>query len=104
MHKMAHETWTTHESWVYQCTRCLETWTEEYDARHVADGHGGEAVAYRHDGQPCISPWCDHMCPRCHGYSVKAFAAPWSRTASAHAGRDIADQLLVSRLRRMGAY
>lgn len=73
------DAWSSHEVWIYECLCCGATWDEEFDARHVADGHGGEAVAYVHDGHPCPTPWTDHPCRDCHSSNVKVFAAPWRR-------------------------
>lgn len=100
------DSWSSHESWTYECLNCLTTWQEEYDARHVADGHGGEAVIYEHDGHRCTSPWCDHVCPRCGGQNVKALATPLAEAqdvASPVAGRSD-DLAMVFRLRRLHAY
>ncbi|REE96200.1 hypothetical protein [Thermomonospora umbrina] len=100
------ESWTNYEVWVYRCNRCTTTWREEYKARHVADGHGGEAVSYEHDGHQCTSPWCDHVCPKCQSQNVKASPTPWKQAANvpvqaAHYNEDLA---LVLRLRRLNAY
>jgi hypothetical protein len=99
-----HDMWTAHEVWVYQCNRCLYTWDEEYDARHVDDGHGGEAVVYQHDGRPCMSPWCDRLCPRCGSQNVKTLATPLSRSVPAQAHRHAEDLAMLFHLRKMGAY
>lgn len=98
------EAWSSHESWVYECLSCYTTWQEEYDARHTADGHGGEAVVYKHDGQCCTSPWCDHVCPNCESQNVKAFSAPWGRSLKAPAASRSDDLALVFRLRRLHAW
>lgn len=92
------------EVWRYECLCCLHEWEETFEVWHVADGHGGEAVGYRHDGQFSTSPWTELMCPACHGCSVKTFpAATVTRRPVLPPRRtDHLDMLL--RLRRVHAY
>ncbi|KAB2344061.1 hypothetical protein [Actinomadura rudentiformis] len=98
------DAWSSHESWVYECLCCSTTWEEQFEARHTADGHGGEAVVYEHDGHRCTTPWTDHVCPNCESQNVKALPAPWAKRSDvplAHRGDDLE---LVFRLRRLHAW
>ncbi|GAA4140807.1 hypothetical protein [Actinomadura keratinilytica] len=99
-----HDTWSSHESWVYECLNCLTTWREEFEVVHTADGHGGEVVVYAHEGHPCTTPWLDHVCPRCRCQSVKTF--PGARRRARAEPRTAArnDLEIVFRLRRLHAY
>ncbi|WP_157429884.1 hypothetical protein [Actinomadura oligospora] len=101
---MLHEAWSNHEVWVYECQNCGRTWDEEFEVRHVADGHGGEAVAYEHDGHSCTTPWTEHLCPDCQRARVRAWPAPWRRHHAVPPTRKGDDLELVFRLRRLHAY
>jgi hypothetical protein len=95
------ETWSSHETWVFECLNCMTTWEEEFDIRHGADGHGGETVVYEHDGHLCPTPWVDHPCPDCKSPNVKAVhAPPWARHRQATPPTWPDDIELVNRLRR----
>jgi hypothetical protein len=95
-----HETWSSHETWVFECLCCEATWEEEFDIRHGAD-HGGDTIAYEHDGHLCPTPWVDHLCPECRSANVKALQAPpWARVRRAPEQRRPDDLELVYRLRR----
>ncbi|WP_067483498.1 hypothetical protein [Actinomadura hibisca] len=98
------DAWSSHEIWIYECGCCGTSWDEEFDVRHTADGHGGEAVVYEHDGCRCMTPWLDHPCRECSSGNVKAFAAPWRRRAAVPpvAKEDALE--LVFRLRRLHAW
>lgn len=98
------EMWTSHESWVYQCCRCSATWQEDYDVRHVDDGHGREASIYRQAGQQITPPWYDHECPRCHSANVRAFTGFWNEPIQVRNRGRAKDLALIARLRRIGAY
>ncbi|WP_433333563.1 hypothetical protein [Spirillospora sp. CA-294931] len=98
------DAWSSHEVWVYECLNCFATWQEEFDARHVADGHGGEAVVYEHDGHRCITPWCDHLCNVCGGQNVKVFSAPKAKRAVPPQAKRPDDLELVFKLRRLNAW
>ncbi|GLW62033.1 hypothetical protein Arub01_02770 [Actinomadura rubrobrunea] len=98
------DTWASRESWVYECLNCLTTWAEEFQVTHTADGHGGEVVAYSHEGYPCTTPWADHVCPNCRCQNVTTFPAT-RRRRQAEAHPQGADDLeLVFRLRRLHAW
>ncbi|MBC6469716.1 hypothetical protein [Actinomadura alba] len=100
------------EVWRYECLCCLHEWEETFEVWHVADGHGGDAVGYRHDGQSSTSPWTGLMCPACHACSIKTFpAASAKRFPAASVTRQPAppsqraDNLALLRLlRRLHAY
>jgi hypothetical protein len=98
------ETWSSHATWVYECLYCFETWEEEFDIRHSADGHGGEVVLFEHDGHRCTTPWVDHTCPYCGSLNVKAVQAPWARGEPIVRTHPHDDLQLVSRLHRLRAY
>lgn len=98
------DTWSAHEIWLYQCLCCHSSWQREYDARHMDDGHGGEAVTYEHGGHRCTSPWCDHMCPNCQSQNVKASEVAWTKPSKVPAPRSSEDLAMLFRLRRMNAY
>ncbi|XVQ12499.1 hypothetical protein ACQP1W_08050 [Spirillospora sp. CA-255316] len=98
------EAWSSHEIWVYECLHCTMTWEEEFDVRHSADGHGGEVELFEQDGQRCITPWIDHVCPHCGGQNVKALPAPWGRQVTGVQAATADDLELVFRLRRLHAY
>ena len=98
------ETMTVHESWVYECLSCLTVWQEDYAAQHAADAHGGDAVVYLRDGQPCLSPWVDHLCPNCECRQIKALPAPLTEHAKTPAPRHHPELETVFRLRRLHAY
>jgi hypothetical protein len=94
-----------HENWVYECTGCLHVWQEAYAVQHAADGHGGDAVVYLRDGQRCLSPWVDHLCPGCGCRDIKAVPAPWATHADALPEPHHHPELeMVFRLRRLHAY
>ncbi|WP_344590265.1 hypothetical protein [Actinomadura vinacea] len=99
-----HEAWSSHETWVYECQNCFTTWEEEYDVRHSADGHGGEVELFEKDGQRCMTPWVDHVCPTCAGQNVKTLPTPLGRHATATPSGNREDLELVFRLRRLHAY
>jgi hypothetical protein len=99
-----YETWSSHETWVYECLCCFEIWEEEFDIRHSADGRGGEVVVFEHHGHRCPTPWVDHACPYCGSVNVKAVQAPWGRGEPAVRTRTRDDLELVFRLRRLHAY
>jgi hypothetical protein len=92
------------EIWRYECLCCLHEWEETFEVWYVANGHGGDAVGYRHDGQFSTSPWTELMCPVCHGCSVKTFPAATvvRHPVSPPRRADHLDMLL--RLRRLHAY
>lgn len=95
---------TSHERWVFECLSCLRMWAEEYDAQHLADGHGGEVVLYEHHGHRCPSPWADHTCPGCASPNIKAFPAPEAARRQGPSARPTSELELVFRLRRLHAY
>jgi hypothetical protein len=93
------------EVWRYECLSCLHEWQESYEVWYVPDGHGGDAVGYRHDGQCSTSPWTELMCPVCHGCAVQTFP---SRTTVVRRPlprpQRVDDLDLLFRLRRLHAY
>ncbi|MFI0351431.1 hypothetical protein [Actinomadura sp. 9N407] len=99
-----HEAWSSHETWVYECQCCSTTWAERFEIRHSPDGHGGDAVVFRRDGQRCMSPWVDHVCPNCESQNVRASLAPWGWHAPVVPAPRPDDLELVFRLRRLHAY
>lgn len=92
------------EVWRYECLSCLYEWQESYEVWHVADGHGGDAVGYHHDGQSSTSPWTELMCPTCHGCSVKTFPATTIVRRPVPQARRVDDLDMLFRLRRLHAY
>jgi hypothetical protein len=93
------------EVWHYECVSCLHEWREIFEIWHVPDGHGGEAVLYRHDGLSSTSPWTELMCPSCHGCSVRTFPGSTVVRRAAPPPRRSADVLdILLRLRRLHAY
>jgi hypothetical protein len=60
------------ETWPFQCLSCGQTWEAVYEAWHVDDGHGGDAVTWRHEGVASMPPWIEPACPACSGLCVKA--------------------------------
>ncbi|MFD0685187.1 hypothetical protein [Actinomadura fibrosa] len=99
-----HDAWSSSETWVYQCLCCATTWDEQFDVRHVGDGHGGEATVYEREGQRCMTPWTDRACPNCESQNVKAFSAPWGRKAVAKKVKTGGDVAMVFHLRRLHAW
>ncbi|TDB96464.1 hypothetical protein [Actinomadura sp. 7K534] len=97
-------TWTSHESWAFECLNCSAAWTEELEVRHCADGHGNEAVVYERGGQPCMTPWLDRCCTACQSQNVKALAARPVAHAEVPRARGGEDVAMVFHLRRMHAW
>ena|SRR5437868_12796083 len=99
-----HDAWSSHEVWVYDCLACAKIWDEEFEVRHYADGHGGEATVYERGGQRCTTPWIDHTCPGCQSQNIKVFSAPLSSHAEVPLPRDRGDVAMVFHLRRIHAW
>ncbi|MEW2355915.1 hypothetical protein [Spirillospora sp. NPDC029432] len=99
-----HEPWSSHETWVYECQNCETTWDEEYEVRHCADGHGGDAVVFERYGQRSLTPWSDHACPGCASENVRAYLAPWGRRTPMVPVQRRDDLEIVFKLRRLHAY
>ncbi|MFC4050249.1 hypothetical protein ACFOY4_11175 [Actinomadura syzygii] len=98
------DTWSSHESWVFECLNCTTTWDEELEVRHCGDGHGNEAVIYEFGGQPCTTPWMDRSCPKCQSQNVKARSASRRRQSEAQKVNGNGDVAMVYHLRRMHAW
>ena len=73
------ESVTAQESWVYHCGHCLHVWHEDFEAHHTDDGHGGDAVSYYRQGERCLSPSCDRVCPNCGACSCRGRPAAATR-------------------------
>ncbi|QXJ24340.1 hypothetical protein AGRA3207_005643 [Actinomadura graeca] len=99
-----HDAWSSHEVWVYECEACGTTWNEKFKVRHYDDGHGGEATVYERGGQRCMTPWFDHVCPRCQSQNVKVFSTPLGRHTEVPVARDGSDIAMVFHLRRLHAW
>ncbi len=99
-----HEVWSSHEAWVYECLACMTTWEEQYETRHYADGHGGEAVVYEKEGQRCMTPWTDHACPNCQSQNIKVLSAPRGKPRVMPAARSGNDIAMVYHLRHIHAF
>ncbi|MFI6390288.1 hypothetical protein ACIBHY_08985 [Nonomuraea sp. NPDC050547] len=63
------------EIWTFFCQRCSHVWQDEYEARHLDDGHGGDAVAWRHHGVHSMPPWAHATCVSCDGVMVTVLPA-----------------------------
>lgn len=98
------DTWSTHESWAFECLNCATTWDEELEVRHCGDGHGHEGVVYERGGQPCTTPWTDRSCRACGSQNVKALSAVRGRQAEVPKARGGGDVAMVYHLRRMHAW
>lgn len=72
------EALVTTETWVFDCQRCRHLWSQEYEVWHTCDFSGGEVIAWRRFGLPCLPPSAGTVCPYCGGLRVKL--RPW-RTA-----------------------
>jgi hypothetical protein len=59
------------EAWPFQCLSCGRAWEAVYEACHGDDGHGGDAVTWRHGGVASMPPWIEPSCPVCHSLRVK---------------------------------
>ncbi|HEY8481554.1 MAG TPA: hypothetical protein VIL71_17150 [Spirillospora sp.] len=98
------DTWSSHETWTFECLNCSTTWTEELEVRHCYDGHGNEGVVYERDGQPCTTPWLDRCCRACQSQSVRALAGRPGAHAEVPRPRSGQDVKMVFHLRRMHAW
>ncbi|WP_157610109.1 hypothetical protein [Spirillospora albida] len=98
------DVWSTHEAWVYECVHCEHIWNEQFEVRHSDDGHSHDGVAYERHGQRCMTPWSDHVCPRCGAQNVKAVAGAFGRHPIVPEARRGNELELVFRLRRLHAW
>jgi hypothetical protein len=71
------DTCVTTEIWSFHCQHCERRWEEVYEAWHANDGHGGDAVSWRHHGVVCCPPWCDPACPGCGSLRAKVLPSHW---------------------------
>jgi hypothetical protein len=92
------------EVWRYECRSCLHEWQESFEVWYVPDGHGGDAVGYRHDGQSSTSPWTELMCPACHCCMVQTFPATMVKRRPVPRPPRPDDLEMIFRLRRLHAY
>ncbi|WP_033322017.1 hypothetical protein [Actinomadura atramentaria] len=96
------DTWTSHETWVYECQNCGRRWDEQYDVVHGDDHHGHEATVYQRGGQPAVPPWVEHRCPNCRSENI--YTAPYRRNPAVPRSRHGGDLELVFKLRRLHAW
>lgn len=100
-----HEPTIVQEIWTYRCATCLHVWDVRYEAWHAGDGHGGDVVHYRRNGQRCVSPWSDVACANCGSYAVTPLPSPRSvRPAPPAPEASRPPQPSLSRLARFHAY
>ncbi len=60
------------QTWPFTCLTCQHAWEDRYEAWHADDGHGRQAVTWRHEGAASMPPWIDPLCPACSSPRVKA--------------------------------
>lgn len=71
-----HEPTIIQQVWTYRCASCQHVWGVRFEEWHVGDGHGGDVVHYRRNGQRCVSPWTEMSCVDCGGYAVTPLPSP----------------------------
>lgn len=96
----------TRETWLYECLRCDNVWDVDYEVWHARDSHGGDVVTYRKQGQRCISPWKEVICPHCGSFDVKPLPAKTTLPAAPLLPplRPLPQEPTLFRLARLHAY
>ncbi|MCW2886796.1 MAG: hypothetical protein QOE54_2188 [Streptosporangiaceae bacterium] len=59
------------EIWRFECLSCQSRWEHAYEAWHVDDGRGGNAVTWRRAGTVSMPPWADPSCADCSDLRVR---------------------------------
>ena len=98
-----HESMVSLEMWTYECLSCLHEWQVEFEVGRCQDGHGGEVIVHRREGQRCTSPWAELYCPSCGSYEVKILPTGWVQLAPLPRQRH-AELEMLFHLRRLHAY
>lgn len=68
-----HQTYVTHDTYVFDCPDCGNRWSVKYEARHSQDPDGAELCMWSRGGLPSMSPDAGMPCQVCT--SVRATAS-----------------------------